>query len=255
MIYGYAADWNDHDRVRARVYAEIERKTKRLEKHPQRRQKLYKTLRGPGPYKSSSLAIVCSGLSIKMPELSTPSILLLNRHITAEALGVLHARPLVFLVYDPLRVVGFGILLHLEYFISRKTLQTVTAAQIQSPCGSFHAVCILVTNLYSIWSQKNALTRLPICLPEVFPTRRRWCREYLCGHLRKSRDDSLSVSYMLTDAIEMSCTLYPSYYQERHRWWWHALRAIQPAGGMGMSWSRSRSRALRCNKRQEADAV
>ncbi|KAK3079161.1 hypothetical protein LTS18_005586, partial [Coniosporium uncinatum] len=163
MIYGYAADWNDHNRVRTRVYAEIEERTKRFRKHPQRREELHNTLRAIR--KPITLAILAGKLGIQVPALSTPIILLINRQVTAEALGVLRARPLTITNYYQLHALRFEIGTGLDDFISRRTLEAVTAVTIKH--------CI-PGNLWSllrsaIWRPRSALTSTTICLPKVYP--------------------------------------------------------------------------------------
>ncbi|KAK3079692.1 hypothetical protein LTS18_004120, partial [Coniosporium uncinatum] len=121
MIYGYAADWNDHDRERARVYAEIEERKKRFKKDPQRREELRNTLRATR--NPITLATLGSELGIEVPALSTSTILLLNRQVTAEALGILRARPLTISSYYQLHALRFEIGTGLDDSISRRTLE------------------------------------------------------------------------------------------------------------------------------------
>jgi len=175
MIYGYAADWNDHDRERARVYAEIEERKKRFKKDPQRREELRNTLRATR--NPITLATLGSELGIEVPALSTSTILLLNRQVTAEALGILRARPLTISSYYQLHALRFEIGTGLDDSISRRTLEAVTAVTIKHCIpGDFWSL-LRTYPFRGTWRPRSALTSTTICLPKVYPPHHQVRRE------------------------------------------------------------------------------
>ncbi|KAI5868418.1 hypothetical protein GGS23DRAFT_545370 [Durotheca rogersii] len=106
------------------------------------------------------------GRHAKVP-LSTPTILLLCKQITREALGILHLQPFVIDRIPPW-IMGNAAPLSLTDFISKPTLQNLRFVQVKISLGEntdFRSGKIwikLLSDVLEAWSEHNCLVRLKI---------------------------------------------------------------------------------------------
>ncbi|KAI1377650.1 hypothetical protein F4677DRAFT_444238 [Hypoxylon crocopeplum] len=100
-------------------------------------------------------------------KLRTPTILLLCKQITREALAVLYLQPFIFDRLPPW-LMGNSSPLSLVNFISRSTLQTLRFVQIKISLGdntAFRSGSVwlrLLSDVLKVWSERNSLVRLQI---------------------------------------------------------------------------------------------
>ncbi|KAI1386502.1 uncharacterized protein F4822DRAFT_431375 [Hypoxylon trugodes] len=147
MIYGYAIGYPSSRKLYDYYYEEKEKARAKIELRP--RSANTKVLRHPNV------------------SLRTPTVLLLCKQITREALSFLHLQTLVIDRIPPW-VMGHEAPLSLLDFISKRTMQNVRFAQIKIPLGendvyrSGKVWQRMLDDVLNAWSERNSLVRLQI---------------------------------------------------------------------------------------------
>lgn len=111
-------------------------------------------------------------------EMRTPTILLLNRKITAEALVVLYGRPFVLTSPSP-HPIPFSNPVYITEFISEATLRNVRTVALNinlnytrtNSFGDANGWTRTVTTLFEVWKEKNSLIKVEVHAQYVEPSR------------------------------------------------------------------------------------
>ncbi|KAK4990065.1 hypothetical protein LTR66_006903 [Elasticomyces elasticus] len=91
--------------------------------------------------------------------LTTPTVLLINRQITSEALRILHKKRFVFNATESFHMLSSMASPQITRFIGKQTLQKLTHVTLNLSCGEW--VCV-IQDLAMIWTMKHALKELHI---------------------------------------------------------------------------------------------
>ena len=145
-IYSWALDWPDLRKTFARLSRECER---------------------AGDEMAASRDPKCTFPILQVGRLTTPTVLLLNRQISSEALPVLHAKTLV-LDMPPPSSPCIGRPMDITEFISEETLQCVRRVVLKMDLKNTQSWGKTVETLLDVWCVKNSLEEVMVDITAAY---------------------------------------------------------------------------------------